>query len=125
MSFSIKKLVDAFQVSFSVAKKINKAMKMSSDQLEDEFLSAKERIRECYSKPTTLDIQLHVLNDLIGGFGVEYIGHKDDSYTRIYGLDYINLGDTYRYTIIFDHAKGKFILSTIGDLIEGKEDKYI
>jgi hypothetical protein len=34
------------------------------------------------------------------------------------GLDYVNMGDTYDTTLIFDHRKGRFIVSSWGDIVE-------
>lgn len=57
----------------------------------------------------------------IGEFaGVEYIADKrdQDNYIDAYGLSYLNAGDTYTPTLIYDHAAGRYFVTSIGDILE-------
>lgn len=80
------------------------------------FESGYKRVMECYNYPSRLDVSLHVINDLINGFGVEYIPTKEDTYTISYGIEYINLGDTYTLTVCF--FNNRFSICSWGDIIE-------
>jgi len=83
------------------------------------------RVAECYNRPAKYDIKLHAINKLIEGFGVEYVAHIDDTQHESQGLDYVNLGDSYTCTVIFDHLESKFVVADIGSIIEDYMDSYI
>jgi hypothetical protein len=58
--------------------------------------------------------------------GVEYIRHKDDSQHQVYGVSYLNVGEAYYPTILFDHARGTFSIGAWGDMMErAKEGTYL
>jgi hypothetical protein len=58
--------------------------------------------------------KLEVINETIGGFGVEYIaqGHNQKSPA----IEYVNMGDTYATTILY--VNGKFKIGNWGDIVE-------
>lgn len=59
------------------------------------------------------------ISDQLGGYGVEYTAHCDDTPHRAVGLSYVNRGDTYRATVLFNHRTGRFLWgSSWGDVIE-------
>lgn len=53
------------------------------------------------------------LNNLLDGFGIERLERKDGTC-----LQYVNLGDTYSSTVFKDVRNGKYIISSIGDIVE-------
>ena len=68
---------------------------------------------------------LELANELIGGYGVEYIAHRNDTPWRSYGLQYVNMGDTYAATIIFDWKSQRFRWPVSwGDIVESREGQY-
>jgi hypothetical protein len=76
------------------------------------------RIEECHHPPKTYDVRMHVLNAIAETHGVEYINHKDDTFTQSSGLDYLNTGDTYALTIIRNCATGSYRVAAWGDIVE-------
>ena len=64
---------------------------------------------------------------IIGGHGVEYIRHKKDAddFTRAYGLDYVNLGDTYDCTLVFNWLTQTWYVSSWGDIVERNMNAYL
>ena len=76
-------------------------------------------IRSCYHHPLKSEMLMSAFNDAIHGFGVEYIEHKDDTWDICQGIDYINLGDTYKATICCNRHKLSFFISSWGDIVEG------
>ena len=57
--------------------------------------------------------------------GVEYARSEHDT-NYAAGLSYINVGDSYATTVIYDNAKKKYYLASLGDLIEsGKYDHIV
>jgi len=62
---------------------------------------------------------LDLFNELVKGFGVESI--ELDGETIGY---YVNRGDSYDETIIWDESNGEFIISSWGDFLEESEQSY-
>lgn len=62
---------------------------------------------------------LELVNELVKGFGVESITMNGD----IIGY-YVNRGDTYDETIIWDDRNGEFIISSWGSFLEESEQSY-
>jgi hypothetical protein len=65
-----------------------------------------------------LDKCLTRADELIGGHGVEYIRHAEDSMRECKGIEYVNLGDTYDCTLCFDHTKCRFYVCSWGGIVE-------
>ena len=62
---------------------------------------------------------LDLFNELVKGFGVESI--ELDGETIGY---YVNRGDSYDETIIWDESNGEFIISSWADFLEESENEY-
>jgi len=77
---------------------------------------------ECYHPPSLLNKRLHAINAECEGCGVEYIRHKQDGYrmSEMRGLEYINQGDPYVTTIIYDHDRGSWRLTDWGSIVESR-----
>jgi hypothetical protein len=72
---------------------------------------------------------LELLDAKTESYGTEAIfGHKQSSPFRGYWMDicgqYINRGDTYDTTILYDSVKERFCLTSWGDWVERYETKY-
>jgi len=64
---------------------------------------------------------LFIANILLGGHGVESIeGNYLDGYYQNVQLSYVNMGDTYSTTIIFDNLRQDFLLTSWGDIVENE-----
>lgn len=87
--------------------------------------AAVARRRECLHPPSLLDQRFHALNAAAETCGVEYIAHRDDGMREIFGLEYLNAGDTYTPTLIFDHARQTWRVASWGDIIEARPNSYI
>ena len=67
------------------------------------------------------------LNFIIEGYGVEaIIGNDvaDDEYWDDTVAVYINMGDTYAKTILYDVHESEFVVTTWGDWVEEHQEKY-
>lgn len=86
----------------------------------EKFPKSNSYFSKCYHEPCRLARILECLNECIGAHGVECIGEA-----RTYGppAEYLNTGDTYSATILFDHIAGNFKLTTWGDWYEANENK--
>jgi len=89
-----------------------------------EHPAAIKRREECFHPPSLLDQRLHALNAAAETYGVEYIAHRDDTYSDTYGLEYLNTGDTYTPTLMFDRARGLWRVCSWGDIVERFPNLY-
>ncbi len=78
----------------------------------------------CYHPLPAKDCKLSALNELLDGMhGVEAI-REEGAWDRYYGdciAEYLNTGDSYAATILLDHARGKWMLTSWGDFVEARE----
>jgi len=92
---SAKRLADDLGISSADAKTLKK--KMDAESVEDALAFA---------------------DKAMNGFGVEYIASSEDTMRTPDGLDYVNMGDTYDTTLVYDHGKGKYLITSWGDIVE-------
>lgn len=97
---------------------------LEDDRAVREHPAAIARRRECLHPPSLLDQRLHALNAEAETHGVEYIAHRDDSWREALGLEYLNTGDTYTPTLLFDHLRGSWRVCSWGDVVEVRPNLY-
>lgn len=62
---------------------------------------------------------LGIMNSVCETYGVEYIASKQDNWTDgAAGLAYLNTGDPYTATVIYDLRSGSWRIDNCGDIIE-------
>ena len=88
--------------------------------------AAVARRAECYHPPTFLDQLLHALDAEAEAHGVEYIAHRDDGFRNdeMRGLEYLNVGDPYTPTLIYNHSADTWRVCGYGDIIERSPHLY-
>lgn len=86
----------------------------------ERFPKSNAYFAKCCHEPKRLDRILACLDECLGTFGVEALGE-----VQTYGppAEYLNTGDTYSPTLLFDHITGKFCLTSWGDWFERNENK--
>lgn len=58
------------------------------------------------------------------GHGVEYLRSNCDTFRSVNGIEYVNMGDPYRMTLLFDHASERFSVGCWGDVVERDERRF-
>jgi hypothetical protein len=111
---SIKTLDSAFP---GKGKELRKYLEASHAELIKHPAGA-ARLAECYHPSKTYDIRLHVLDSVAETCGVEYISHRDDSYTEFLGVYYLNTGHSHNLTIVLFCETGNYRVSSWGDIVE-------
>jgi hypothetical protein len=61
---------------------------------------------------------LDYANQLLDGDGIEYIPSEQDTMRSRAGLEFVNMGDTYDTTLIYDFSTGRFYVGAWGDWVE-------
>jgi hypothetical protein len=92
---SVKRLAEGLGLLPAKAKTLKK--KMDTESVEDALAFA---------------------DKAMNGFGVEYIASSEDTMRTPDGLDFVNMGDTYDTTLVYDHGKGKYLITSWGDIVE-------
>jgi hypothetical protein len=74
---------------------------------------------------SSVEKQMELLNSVMEGYGVEVIrGQTWDRYfTDACGV-YVNMGDTYVVTILYDVCRQRFVVTTWGDWVEEHQKNY-
>ena len=88
-----------------------------------DFQSVRDWVAQCYNTPSTCELIMCALNEVLGGFGVEAITDERfpfDSYWGNIGATYVNMGDSYIPTILRDR-QDNFIVCSWGDWYEEAE----
>ena len=90
-----------------------------------QYESVQKWVSQCYNKPPEIDKILEALNEVLEGYGTEPLrGAHVDGYHWDCQAVYINFGDTYTPTIIYDNVKDKFLVSSWGDFVEPKPKRF-
>lgn len=78
-----------------------------------------------YNQPSESAVRLGVADRLLDGYGVEYLRPaKSDSPFRVEGISYVNMGDLYVETVIFDHKKGEYLFTDLGTFLEKNHRRF-
>ena len=88
------------------------------------FSSVDKWVRSCYHHPRGYELILKALDEVLEGYGVEGIDPstaevgEDDVPEIDDWISYVNFGDTYDTTIIYDHDSRLFYCASWGDFLE-------
>jgi hypothetical protein len=96
--------------NLTAARRAKAILNMSRAELEV-LPAAAARIRECYNPPSTPDLRMTVLDDLLCTHGVEAFRLRDGS-----NVMYLNAGDTYTPTIV--RMRGNYYVRDWGSIAE-------
>jgi hypothetical protein len=61
---------------------------------------------------------LRAADRMMDGFGVAYFHSRKETARTPDGIDFVNMGDTYDLTLVYDHNKGKYVVTSWGDIVE-------
>jgi hypothetical protein len=96
----------------------NDDVKSNFPEIADEIISTINDVNT--NNPREIDDVMDVIDNLISGYGVEVI--RSNNINNKYWIDvvatYINLGDTYKTTILYDVINNEFLCISYGNWIE-------
>ncbi len=99
-----------------------------SRSLEDEFNANPTSTLKKAMKMTigmNPEERLQEINDMVGGYGVESIeGNGNSRYWMDTVALYINMGDTYNTTLLYNTDLDKYTITTWGDWVERNQRRY-
>lgn len=89
------------------------------------FGSVRSWIRQCFHRPSDTELIMVACNEILEGFGVECLrGEWLDDFHHDIQASYVNMGDCYLTTVIRDHMRERWLMTTIGDLVEKDSDRF-
>lgn len=122
MSWTPNKLADYLEIDRAVATRIIGLLRGTEDwRAHPAVVSWAD---QCHHDPregshARQECLMHAFNAELNGCGVEAIrGRYVDRYYQDVQATYVNQGDTYAPTILHDHERGVFLLTTFGDWVE-------
>ena len=77
-----------------------------------------------YYRGNRVDVAMKIMDKAMETFGVEYVPSNRDTVTRPAGFEYLNTGDTYGATIIYDRGAQQWLLGTWGGMVEADERRF-
>lgn len=104
---SVKTIQEGLGVDSQVARGVRRVLEDYSDGLTCNATAALSRV-----------------DDLIGGHGVEYLRSRTDTFREARGVEYVNMGDPYRATVMFDLESERFIIGCWGDVVERDSRRF-
>lgn len=119
---SIKTLTSQLNISKEKAEQIRMVINMrfydfvdhyESNKLDNPVPRTTKWIDGCYNEPNQVELILEAINEITDGHGVEYIKKNGKI-----AIEYVNMGDTYTPTIVFNRETWTFRCCCWGDIVE-------
>lgn len=105
---------------------MNQAIALINGKVDpSKYTSVQDLLGRCCNKPSNIERIMCALNEVLEGYGVEGLEREYvDRYHQNIQATYINFGDPYIPTIIFDDVKRKFLVACYGDFIERNPKRF-
>lgn len=102
-----------------------KRMRSFFHWMSDGDISRLHSLLKSVSTSRQADDAMEKANSIMEGYGTEAIRGK---YVSFFWQDavavFVNMGDTYDPTLLFDTVKDRFMVTTLGDFVESKQRAY-
>lgn len=89
----------------------------------ESYASVARWVSKAYNPPAENELKMKAINEILDGYGVEAIWGKD-SFTQPVAT-YVNMGDTYDATVVYDYEKRSYQVTSWGDWVEEAERRGI
>ena len=116
---SIKTLCDRIERPYRLPEGTAKAIRAilecrTIESVCDLSGAASRMFGSCYHRPSLQSVKLEAINDIMDGYGVEYI--EAGRNRRSPSIEYINVGDPYLDAIMW--VRGRYVVGCWGDIVE-------
>jgi len=125
-NYNFEQLAEAFQIQLTEVSTIYKILNRQIDL--GKFKSVDQLRRQCFNPPDVINEQLEAINEVIDGFGIESStieGYFKSHYWQDAVCLYVNQGESYALTVLYDIVNEKWELTSWGDFIESIENQLI
>lgn len=96
----------------------------NADKIHATFPSVYSWLASCHHLPSNEEIKLEMINVLLKGHGTEILSEENWGNFRYPHYSYVNMGDPYITTILYDYKKECFICSCWGNIAENFNEGY-
>jgi hypothetical protein len=110
---TLKELEDAFPGKGDELLKL-----INGDYDPEQYATVANWIRQCYNRPNDTELVMKAIDEVIEGYGTEAIFGDDPRWPD---LEYVNMGDPYVTTIMYDYRTDEYIVGCWGDWLEKYE----
>lgn len=89
------------------------------------YKSVETWVRECFNEPSDHDKLMLAINEEIEGYGVNAIsedGYKSGMWPV---MEYVNQGESYATTVVYDRIDDEFLITSWGDWYESYESEKL
>ena len=116
---SIKTLEAHFQGKGTALRRVLEWHKGAAERFEKLYPQFKEWTDKCHYYPRRRNCQLFLLNLILEGHGIEEVQTSGTFGTP--EMEYVNMGESYAATIIFDHGRNTWFVEGWADWVEKAE----
>lgn len=122
---SVKTIMRRLSITRDKAKIIRGLIDYNISPFSNGFPKTQAWARACYNPPEDFDVYavLSAISEVIDGYGVESITSNRyiDNYYQYCCLQYVNMGDTYENTVVYDTERSLYYIMSYGDWVETYE----
>jgi hypothetical protein len=117
--FSVKRLMEHLRISENEAIMVHAVLSLKPLKRGERFPVLETNSPGYELEHDSASRKLYIINRLLDGFhGVEIIRSNQDDMHTFRGISYLNTGDSYGATVMRDHGRHKWLLTSWGDVIE-------
>ncbi|MGK2884364.1 MAG: hypothetical protein ACSLE8_06245 [Rhodococcus sp. (in: high G+C Gram-positive bacteria)] len=84
----------------------------------ESFPSVAQWIALCWHRPSDIELKMAAIDEILEGHGVEAVFGDDVEWPD---MVYVNMGDTYADTVVYDYIDAKYRVTSWGAWIERAE----
>jgi len=95
-----------------IAQEVTALIDGSKDPME--YDRVKQWVGQCFNMPSDNELIMAALDEVIDGYGTEAIFSADGLDVR---FSYVNMGDTYNTTIVYNHRGYSYHVACYGDFV--------
>ena len=121
--FTAKRLASYLDITPAEAKTVREILLLSLKRGERCKYEAESPEYEVYHDSASR--KLYMVNRILSGYhGVEILRSVNDTMYKFNGISYLNTGDSYGATLMYDHGRGKWLLACWGDIVERQPRRF-
>lgn len=84
-----------------------------------EYTGTADWVRQCYNRPSLIELKMHAANQILESHGTEAIFGENN--IKWPSMEYVNTGDAYATTLIYDYTRSRFLIMCWGEWVEREE----
>lgn len=125
--YTPERIAEHLQINPAAAAQVRQILDLKLEKFElceiEEQQNAPAYMAQYEAPSRKLHMIAHALQ-ADGYHGVESWPSNQDTCTDFQGFEYLNSGDTYSPTLIYDYARQKWSLTTCGDVVEADPARF-